>query len=184
VTHCSTSSNASTLKPTDSRCADTVADDSCYGVDEFDQEFGSVAVALIAADIAAHPDTLDVPDWAARRYGAPGLGELLVRAGEGVTLPEWTLEYDEPVLRSCTNSRKRFHAPAVDADGPTPRCSALRGRGDDLIEGERENLRGFYTQCENEGCQEWFENARAEPPEGGLPLFAGNLSAMNNGGRE
>ncbi len=165
-----------------------ISETSSYDVSAFEREFDTFEAALVVAGVAAHPDDLDIPDWVRCRYGAAGLDELLVVAGGTLDLPAWTLEFDQPVARSTASSRNRFHAPAIDVDGNhiRPRCE-LRNRDDedgDFVANERESLKGFYTECGNPGCQEWFDAGCENIAERGLPRSSHSVKAMTNGGGE
>jgi len=164
----------------------SISDASSYDVSAFEREFGTYEAALVVAGVAAHPDDLDIPEWVRCRYGAAGLEELLVVAGRTLDLPAWTLEFDRPVARSTASSRNRFHAPAIDVEGNhiRPRCE-LRNRDDedgDFIANERGTLKGFYSECGNPDCQEWFDAVRGDGAEGGLPRSSVSIKAMTNGG--
>jgi len=163
----------------------SVTDVEClseYAVTTFKQEFGGFQKALIASDIVPAPEERDFPDWVLRRLGTDVPNQYLraVAAGHR-TLPDYLDGHHEPVVRSKASSRKRRHAPAVDADEPTPRCELRFRPGGDFVVAEEEAVIPTYTQCDNPGCREWFDVPPQPPAERGLPGSSTSVEDMNGG---
>ncbi len=75
---------------------------------------------------------------------------------DGFEWPDWMNRYDEPVVRATTKSEKKMHAPDLTADGPRPACVIGQRDSDSFVGADRAHLKGFYTECDRDECQQFF----------------------------